>query len=135
MGLHILTNPYITIGGDVYTGDFKLVTIEVSVDLEPSTFFQAEWITYVGYTKSWVATFDYIQDFDVAAFDDTIWALLGVVTPVVVRPNFAVASGNNPQYAGDAILEQYSPLDTAVGEIVDGFITMRGSGPLLRTKV
>ena len=135
MGLHILMNPYITIDGDVYTGDFRQVTIEVSVDLQPSTYFADEWLTYVANQKTWVATFDFIQDFDVAAFDDVIWSLLGVLTPVVVRPNFAVASGNNPQYAGNAILEQYSPLDTAVGEIVDGFITMRGSGPLLRTKV
>lgn len=129
----ILIQPVITMGGDDLTSFFREMSLEIDVDLQPSTIFGVQWLTFTAGQKTWVMTFDFIQDFDSAAFDEIMWGLLGVETTVAVRPKFAVPSLSNPQYGGQAILESYPPFGTAVGELVDGFITMRGTGELTRT--
>ena len=76
---------------------------------------------------------DYIQDYAVGALDATLWPLLGVSTPVIVRSQSGAASPTNPQWAGNVLMESYMPVGGSVGDLLVGSVTFPGNGPLART--
>ena len=129
----ILKDPYITFNGHVMAEFLNEVDLDISVDLQPYASFAGEWLSWDAGQKTWVMTFGFIQDFDEDKFDDFMWPLLATLIDVQVRPENALVGRSNPQYAGRAWLEDYPILGAAVGELADGFITMRGHGELFRT--
>jgi hypothetical protein len=56
------------------------------------------------------------QDYAASAVDSLIFALLGTVTTVKVRPTSAAIGTSNPEYSGSYLVSQWSPFGNAVGE-------------------
>ena len=128
----VLTDAFISIGGNDLSEHFSSVTIETSAELQEATAFGDDWRTRVGGLKDWSVSADFMQDFAASQLDATLWPLLGTDVAVIIRPTSAVRSAANPQYGGNAILESYPPLGNSVGELATGSISLQGNGPLAR---
>src|SRR5574341_608146 len=73
------------------------------------------------------------QDYAAANVDATLFPLVGAAAfPVKVRPTTSAISATNPEYQGNCILTEYTPLDGTVGDLAKATTTMPGSGDLTR---
>lgn len=57
------------------------------------------------------------QDFAAAAVDATLWAAIGTIVVVKVRPTTAAIASTNPEYVGSYLVSSYSPFGNGVGEL------------------
>ena len=133
MAVLVLIDPFISIGGVNLSEHFTSVSIEPSAALQESTAFGDEWMTREGGLKDFSMSGDYNQDYAAGAIDATLWPLLGVSTPIIVRSQSGAVSVTNPQWAGNVLLESYMPVGGSVGDLVTGSVTLPGNGPLART--
>lgn len=60
---------------------------------------------------------DFNQDFAASAVDATLYAALGTVVTVKVRPTSSAISSTNPEYVASYLVSQYSPFDAGIGEL------------------
>ena len=92
MAALVLIDPFIIINGVDLSSHFTSISIEPSADLQEDTAFGDEWMSRVGGLKDFSMSGDYNQDFAAGALDATLWPLLGVSTPIIVRSQSAAAS-------------------------------------------
>jgi len=57
------------------------------------------------------------QDFAASAVDATIYAALGTVVVVKVRPTSAAIAATNPEYVGSYLISKYSPFASSFGDL------------------
>lgn len=80
--------------------------------------------------KNWSLEVEFTQDFDAGSVDETLFPLIGADSfPVTARAVKALAvSATNPQYSGNAVLENYSPIAGEVGTLGMTSCTFRAGG-------
>ena len=129
----VIIDPIIALGGADVSERCRQVDLEIAVDLQPSTHFLDEWVEFDAGLKTWVATLNFYQDFDeTTGMDERLWDMLGVKTTLTVRYANSPITRSNPQYEGAAFLEAYPPFGNGVGEVMEGHLIYRGTGPLRR---
>lgn len=57
------------------------------------------------------------QDFASGGPDATIWAAIGTVVAIKVRPTSAAIGATNPEYVGSYLINQHKPFGNSVGEL------------------
>lgn len=80
----------------------------------------------------WTVDILFHQDFDDGAVDDTLFALLGTVTNMELRPNNACSTDSNPRFTGSALVADYSPMGGAVGSLLGARTQLVVAGALTR---
>lgn len=65
--------------------------------------------------------------------DEIMWALRRSVVPFTVRADAAVVSTSNPQYSGNLLVTQWSPIMGSVGDVNELDVTYPLSGVLVRS--
>lgn len=80
--------------------------------------------------KNWSLEVEFTQDFDAGSVDETLFPLIGADSfPVTARAVKALGvSATNPQYSGNAVLENYSPIAGEVGTLGMTSCTFRAGG-------
>lgn len=78
----------------------------------------------------WAASMEF--ETDAAGLDAILFPLVGQVVTVTVRADSAVASTDNPEYSGEALITEYTPLDGNFGEKPTASLSVLGDGPLTR---
>jgi predicted secreted protein len=82
--------------------------------------------------KEWSVDAEFNQDFAAAKTDATLFPLVGAAEfPLSMKPTSAATSATNPDYNGNAVLENY-PFGGAVGEVAIVNVSFSGSGTLTR---
>lgn len=120
MAKFVVTDPVIVFAGSTVTQSCASVTINVeSDDVETTAFGVAGgWRTRVGGLKSGTVDFEFHQDMATGAIDELVWSNLGGTAAVSVRPGGTAAIGpSNPQYNFDVLVQQATPIDSAVGDL------------------
>jgi hypothetical protein len=64
--------------------------------------------------------------------DEIMWALRRSVVSFTARADAAAVSASNPQYSGDILVNQWSPIMGSVGDVNELDVTYPLSGPLVR---
>lgn len=134
MTVFAFTDAHITINAVDASTWAKSVTLEIDADeLDSTTFGGDGWKSSIGGLKSASIKIDLDQDFDASKVDATLWPLIGTVFPVTIRAKADPVAANNPEYAGNALLTKYSPMDGSVGDLAETSIEMSGSGAWSRS--
>lgn len=110
----------------------RKITLKPSADAQESTAMGATYRARLGGLKDWNLEVEFNQDFAAALVDATLWPLLGTVTAVKVRPTTGTITATNPEYQGNAVLVDYSPLDGSVGDLAVTKVSFSGAGTLTR---
>lgn len=129
------TDAHVTVNGVDLSDHVSKVTLKTTADDLENTAMGATFHTRIGGLKDWTLDLDFNQDFDAAKVDATLWPLLGAVTAVTVRPTSAVKSATNPEYAGNALVKEYVPMDGKVGDLANISVSWPGAGVLTRNIV
>ena len=119
MAKQIISNPVVIIASGTVTSNCSQVTIHLTADSKDTTNFGSlGWTESVGGLKSGTVSFEWQNDYAAAALDSTFMPLLGTQVAFEIHPaSTAAVSSANPKYTGTLLVTEYSPVDSAVGDL------------------
>lgn len=126
------TDYNITIDGTDFSSSLAAVTLDVSVEEQDTTAFGATARTRIGGLQDASVSLDFHQDFGASAVDATLWPLLGTTTTIVIKPTSGAVSATNPSYSFDALVTQYQPYASSVGDLATLSVSWPVSGEITR---
>jgi len=129
----VTINPVIIVGGSTVTASCASATISLEADDVETTAFGSDWRTRVGGLKGGSVDFEFHQDFGAGGVDALLYPLLGGTAAVSIKPGgTAATSATNPAYTFDVLVAQYSPMDSAVGDLATVSVSFPVTGPVTR---
>lgn len=132
MAKFVTTDYSITLGTTDFSSSIAAVTLEVSADEQETTAFGNSFRTRIAGLKDASLTLEWHQDFGASAVDETLWPLLGSEVAFEILPQGGTVSATNPKYSGTALVVQYSPLDSSVGDLATLSTTWPVTGEVTR---
>jgi hypothetical protein len=123
----VLTNAHITVNSVVLSSDANSVSLTYEVDSVENTGFGSTGHTFQGGLQNVSCEIQFMQDFDAAQVEATVYPLVGTTTTIIVRPNGATTSATNPAYTlSNTYLTAHTPVAAAVGELAMTTLTFNG---------
>jgi len=111
----------------------KSVTVNYSAEIIEDTAMGATSKSRVAGLKDWSAEVEFMQDYASGKIDATLFPLVGAAAFAIhIKPVNATIAADNPDYTGNAVLGEYSPVSGAVGELSTVSVTFEGDGDLTR---
>ena len=133
MAKFVVIDPVIIVGGSTVTASCASATISLEADDVETTAFGSEWRTRVGGLKGGSVDFEFHQDFGAGGVDALLYPLLGGTAAVSIKPGgTAATSATNPEYTFDALISQYSPMQSAVGDLATVSVSFPITGAVAR---
>lgn len=136
MAKFTLVDAYLAVGAGPtnLSTHVRSVTLNYGAEIKDATCMGA------GQTKAkmpgfidWSIDVEFAQDFAASLVDATLSPLVGAAAfNIHVKPTSAAASATNPEFWGTALLESYTPISGAVGDLATATVTFQGSGVLTR---
>jgi hypothetical protein len=122
----------IKINGSDFSTTLNSVELAQEADDLETTAFGSSWRTRIGGLKQASLTLNFMQDFAAGSVDATLNGLLGSIATVVIKPTSGTVTSTNPTYTMTALVTQYSPFASSVGDIATLSVTWPVSGSVVR---
>ena len=122
----------ISIGGTDFSDSLAAVTLDISRESLDTTSFGKSARTFIGGLESSTVTFSFHQDFAADAVDSTIFAALGTIVEVVIKPQSGSVSATNPTYTFSVLVTQSVPFSSNVGDLATMDVSYPVSGDVVR---
>ena len=128
----VLTDAYISIGGNVLSSRGISVALDYSAELLDETAFGDTTRTRLGGLKDWTLTLSMHEDYAASQLDSILFPLVGTLVALELRPTSGAVSTSNPKYTGNGVFGSYPALVGGVGELVKTDIKFEAAGTLTR---
>lgn len=132
MAKFVATDYNITINSADFSASLAAVTLDVTVEEQDTTAFGSSARTRIGGLKDASVSLDFHQDFGASSVDATLWPLLGTQATVVIKPTSSTVSATNPTYSFTALVTQYQPFASSVGDLSTLSVSWPVSGEITR---
>lgn len=134
MAKFTLTNAFVLINAVDLSNFTESVTINYSAMAEDRTAMGDLQKLFLAGLKDWSMDFTFIQDFAAASAPDvTIFALVGTIVVIEVRPTTGARSTSNPAYqTAGGLIDSYQPIAGAVGTTAKCKVTVKPAAVLNR---
>jgi hypothetical protein len=126
------TDYFVSINGSDFSTNLNSVELSREADDLETTAFGSSWRTRIGGLKQASLTLNFMQDFGAGSVDATLNPLLGSIATVVIKPTSGTVNSTNPTYTMTALVTQYSPFASSVGDIATLSVTFPISGTVTR---
>ena len=126
------TDYFVSINGTDFSTSLNSVELSQEADDLETTAFGSSWRTRIGGLKQASLTLNFMQDFAAGSVDATLNPLLGSIATVVIVPTSGTVTATNPSYTMTALVTQYSPFASSVGDIATLSVTWPVSGSVVR---
>ena len=126
------TDYFVSINGVDFSANLNSVELSQEADDLETTAFGSSWRTRIGGLKQASLTLNFMQDFGAGSVDATLNPLLGSIATVVIKPTSGTVTATNPSYTMTALVTQYSPFASSVGDIATLSVTFPVSGAVVR---
>lgn len=126
-----LLNEYVEINGVDMSDHCRQGTLAVEAAALDSSAFGDGWQENTGGQKSGTLSVEFLDDFDAAQVDATLWPIFGTVVTFTVRPSADPVSATNPQYSGKVLIQQHT-VGGSLGEMATKSLTFPTSGAVAR---
>ena len=126
------TDYFVSINGTDFSTSLNSVELSQEADDLETTAFGSSWRTRIGGLKQASLTLNFMQDFAAGSVDATLNGLLGSIATVVIKPTSGTVTSTNPTYTMTALVTQYSPFASSVGDIATLSVTWPVSGSVVR---
>jgi hypothetical protein len=128
----VATDYNVTINGTSFSSSLAAVTLDITAEEQETTAFGNDYRTRIGGLKDGSISLDFHQDFGAGAVDAVLFPLLGTQATVVIKPTSGAVSATNPSYTALALVTQYQPFASNVGELATLSVTWPTSGSVTR---
>ena len=132
MAKFVATDYTITIGGTDLSASLAALTLDISVDEQETTAFGNSSRTRIGGLKDASVSLDFHQDFAADSIDSTLFPLLGTVVVITVTPTGDATGATNPIYTFSALVTQYTPFASSVGDLATLSVSWPVTGDVVR---
>lgn len=132
MAKFVATDYNVTINGTSFSSSLAAVTLDITAEEQETTAFGNDYRTRIGGLKDGSISLDFHQDFGAGAVDAVLFPLLGTQATVVIKPTSGTVSATNPTYTALALVTQYQPFASNVGELATLSVTWPTSGSVTR---
>jgi hypothetical protein len=126
------TDYFVSVNGTDFSTSLNSVELSQEADDLETTAFGSTWRTRIGGLKQASLTLNFMQDFGAGSVDATLNGLLGSIATVVIKPTSGTVTSTNPTYTMTALVTQYSPFASSVGDIATLSVTWPVSGSVVR---
>lgn len=126
------TDYFVSISGVDFSNSLNSVELAEEADNLETTAFGSTWRTRIGGLKQASLTLNFMQDFAAGSVDATLNPLLGSIATVIIKPTSGTVTATNPSYTMTALVTQYSPFASSVGDIATLSVTWPVSGSVTR---
>jgi hypothetical protein len=125
----IVTATAVKIGTTNVSDSIASATLELtSADVDVTDFSSNGWTEVIGGLKSGTLSLDIHADNGVGAITTILNPLLGTIATVTIAPNGTVGSSTNPIYTVPVLVNSFSPVAGAVGDLSTFSVSFPTSG-------
>jgi hypothetical protein len=125
----IVTATAVKIGTTNVSDSIASATLELtSADVDVTDFSSNGWTEVIGGLKSGTLSLDIHADNGVGAITTILNPLLGTIATVTLAPNGTVGSSSNPIYTVPVLVNSFSPVAGAVGDLSTFSVSFPTSG-------
>jgi hypothetical protein len=131
----VITNPQVTLAGGTVSANVAQATISIEADdVETTSFGSAGgWRQRIGGLKQATVSLDFHNDYSGGGIDSVIYPLIGGTAALTIRPTGTAAPGTaNPEYSATVLVTEYSPVDSAVGDLATFSVSWPVTGAVTR---
>jgi hypothetical protein len=129
MAKFIVTATAVKIGSTNVSDSVASATLELtSADVDVTDFSSNGWTEVIGGLKSGTLSLDIHADNGVGAITTILNPLLGTIATVTIAPNGTVGSSSNPIYTVPVLVNSFSPVAGAVGDLSTFSVSFPTSG-------
>ena len=122
----------VTVAGVNLSTALTSVELTLEADDKPTTTFGSGFVTRVGGLKQGTVKLNFLQNFDAASVEATIYPLLGTIATVVIKPTSGTVSATNPTYTVPCLVTQVQPISASVGDIAVQQVSWVTSGSVVK---
>jgi hypothetical protein len=126
------TDYFVSINGTDFSTSLNSVELALEADDLETTAFGQGFRTRIGGLKQASLTLNFMQDFGSGSVDAVLSPLLASLATVVIKPTSGTVTATNPSYTMTALVTQYSPFASSVGDIASLSVTFPISGTVTR---
>lgn len=114
----VLKNAYLSLGGTDISAYVQKVTLKLGFDKVEDKGMGDEVHHNVKGLGNWSMDVECRQSFKASELDDILWPIVtgDEAKAVILKPNGATTSVNNPKYTGNGQIWDYPPIDGSVGD-------------------
>lgn len=134
MAKFVATDYNITVGGTDFSTSLASVTLDVNAEEQETTSFGDSWRERIGGLKDGSVSLDFHQDFGASSVDATLWPLLGTTVTIVIKPTSEATAATNPTYTFDALVTEYQPFASSVGDLATLSVSWPVTGAVVRAE-
>ena len=125
----IVTATAVKIGSTNVSDSVASATLELtSADVDVTDFSSNGWTEVIGGLKSGTLSLDIHADNGVGAITTILNPLLGTIATVTLAPNGTVGSSSNPIWTVPVLVNSFSPVAGAVGDLSTFSVSFPTSG-------
>ena len=128
----VMTNPKITVNSVDLTGYIAQVTLDLSFAEVSTTAFGSSANTRIGGLGDHSFTASFHQSFAASLVEQTIYPLLNGTTNITVKPVNSTTTTTNPEYQFTVLVNGWTPVNGAVGELLTADVTWPVSGGITK---
>ena len=99
-----------------------------AAEVETTDFGSGGWTEIIGGLKSGQVTLDFHNDFGAGGVSALFQNLVGTIGTVELIPNGTAASATNPKYTAEVMVNSFTPISGAVGDLATFSVTFPTSG-------
>jgi len=137
MAKYVVQNPVVVFAGGTISANVAQATIALEADdIETTSFAGNGYRERIGGLKTGTLSMELMQDFALSSIDSQFFTNFGGTAAVAIRPLGTAAPGSaNPEYTFSVVVTEYSPIDSAVGDLATFSVSFPITGAVSRGTV
>ena len=130
MAKYVVTGTTVKLNGtDLSSSCARAELVINSADVDVTDFGSAGWTEVIGGLKSGTISLDFHSDFGAGAVSTLLQPLVGTIgTVVLIAGNGTAASGTTPAYTATCLINSFTPVSGAVGDLSTFSVSWPTSG-------
>lgn len=130
MAKFIATGTQVTLNGsDISSSCARAELVINAAEVTTTDFGSAGWTEVIGGLKSGQVSLDFHSDFGVGAVSALFQDLVGTIgTVTVIAANGTAASATTPEYTAEVLINSFTPIAGAVGDLSTFSVTFPTTG-------
>ena len=130
MSKFVATGTSVTFNGtDISSSLTRAELVVNSAEVDVTDFGSAGWVEVIGGLKSGTVSLDFQADYGAGGVNEVFANLLGTIgTVTIITANGTVASATTPSYTTEVLVNSFTPVSGAVGDLSTWTVTFPTSG-------
>ena len=129
MAKYVVTGTDVTLNGsDISANTARAELVINAAEVDTTDFGSGGFTELIGGLKSGQVTLDFHNDFGSGAVSDLLKDLVGTIGTVTIDPTGAGAGANNPVYTAEVLINSFTPVSGAVGDLATFSVTFPTTG-------